>query len=1138
MLQTGDHIDIWVIECALGQGGMGSVYRCHNRSAKRILAAIKVLDPNLSRVSTAKARFIREAEILFALDHPNIVKVRNVRMDREMPYLEMEFIDGESIESIIRKGPLPARDALPILVQAADAMAYMHGLGIRHRDIKPSNLLLQGGRHLKLVDFGIATEQGGQSITESGQAFGSVSYAPPEWIDPRRLDPVKWDIYSLGVVLFELLTGRLAFPVEREGTSRQQALQVMIAKQDHPVLDPGPSFPDRLRKLVGRMAHPDAAQRLDSAAELKRQLEELRDELVGGEQHEDHREYEILETLGEGGFGTVYRARFLGESGFSKEVALKVLHPDMAENPEVAQRLRDEARMLGLLRHRAVVQVDRLTRLGGRWALVMEYVRGGDLKQVIEANGPLPASCALEICAEVAGALHMAYASPGPDGQPLKLVHRDIKPPNIQLTPFGEVKILDFGIARAEFANREAHTQKLSFGSIGYMAPERLDMTEGPAGDIYSLGAVLYEMLTAEAIGRTAASEKRHRSIMTPLSRKLEELDGVPAELAKLILEMLAYEPAERPSARDVERRCLELRRSLSGEPLRFWTEEVVTPILAERAKRAEAELAERTGEFSGAILREPEGGSPEDREPSTYDPDLTLPDGPPPDPDLTLPDGPAPHGQLGDVGGGQTWYPGVIEDIPQSVSPTMVPGTAFLASLEAAEEAPATPAPEAPPPAEPPRAEPPTPAPPPADPPRAAPPAPRPPEAISSQPSDLQQDEPEEGGRRGLLLAVALLTLALLGVLAWWNSQPPPGPTLRDASLVITGLPADTPAKAWMRGPDGALIEGEADGPNAFVFPGLSPGAWTVLTAQGPEGCGPGVTAPTCKLVETPTQLSEGEGVESLRVALAPPATQALRLSAPQLAERPELQAKVRLRGPLLEAGEAPPAEDLALAVDRDLPLSEGAGALQGLAPGAYALTLVVEGCEPACAPVSLYSTLPYEAAGEVVAEFTELTLPAPGNRNGKPPQSASPGTESSNPGKDPPTEAPPAANSAAASAVTASQFSAWLGKHPEWEKDAAVAEQRADGSYLRGWDGTTPSGGGAMVYVSWEAAKAYCAGRGGLASVDAEPSTWVESDASPWHEYRQADGRPAWRRKDGTTSTSVKRSETSPVIGFRCAR
>ena len=222
MLQPGDQIDIWVVERALGAGGMGSVYRCHNRHAKRILAAIKVLEVSLRRIPGAEARFIREAEILFQLEHPNIVKVRNVRTDVDPPYLEMEFVEGRSLENILAHGALEPGRALHIATQLCDAIRYLHSKGIRHRDIKPANVLLDGDR-AKLVDFGLAVEAGMSRITEEGMTFGTVSYAPPEWIDPERLNPTKWDLYALGVVMYEMLTGTVAFPVSHQGSVRQQA---------------------------------------------------------------------------------------------------------------------------------------------------------------------------------------------------------------------------------------------------------------------------------------------------------------------------------------------------------------------------------------------------------------------------------------------------------------------------------------------------------------------------------------------------------------------------------------------------------------------------------------------------------------------------------------------------------------------------------------------------------------------------------------------------------------------------------------------------------------------------------------------------------------------------------------------------
>jgi serine/threonine protein kinase len=271
----------------------------------------------------------------------------------------------------------------------------------------------------------------------------------------------------------------------------------------------------------------------------------------------------------------------LGDSGFTKIVALKVLNPDMASNKELSERLRDEARLLGLLRHRAIVQVDGLTKIGGQWAVVMEYVDGVDLKRILIDHGRMPPGPALEIIGEIAGALHIAYTSKGPGGTQLKLLHRDIKPANIRITQAGEVKILDFGVARADFESREAKTENLAFGSGPYMAPERLDFIDTRGGDIYSLGCVLFELLTGQRHGRTSSKKDRHLALLLKNVNVLRETLGKEHEkLVDLVRALLAYEPTDRPLARDVERHCMSLRVHYPAMSLRDWCEATVTELM------------------------------------------------------------------------------------------------------------------------------------------------------------------------------------------------------------------------------------------------------------------------------------------------------------------------------------------------------------------------------------------------------------------------------------------------------------------------------------------------------------------------------------------------------------------------------
>ena len=256
-----DHIDIWVVEKRLGFGGMGTVYRCHNRDAPRIKAAIKVLANHLQASSTVRKRFIREAELLFELEHPHIVKVRNIRMDATPPFIEMAFVDGVSLARILKRGPLQPEDAARIVAQVASALAHCHARGVRHRDVKPANIIVRSG-HATLVDFGVAIDvQGTLSQGPRSNSLGTLSYTPPEW-GGKRVEPIAWDAYALGIVLYEALTGKMAFPVPDGLALRESVVQQIDVKRNTRFLDPGDEIPEVLRQLCRRLTMYEPAERI------------------------------------------------------------------------------------------------------------------------------------------------------------------------------------------------------------------------------------------------------------------------------------------------------------------------------------------------------------------------------------------------------------------------------------------------------------------------------------------------------------------------------------------------------------------------------------------------------------------------------------------------------------------------------------------------------------------------------------------------------------------------------------------------------------------------------------------------------------------------------------------------------------
>jgi serine/threonine protein kinase/formylglycine-generating enzyme required for sulfatase activity len=574
----------------LGQGGMGSVYLAEDTQLRRRVA-LKVASFGTQGSLEARQRLLAEARAAATLDHPYLCPVHDVGEIDGRLYLTMAYIEGQSLAESTGGNSLPERQVAALVGKLALALQEAHAKGVIHRDLKPSNVMIKktvARREPVIVDFGLARRDDGNEahLTRTGQVMGTLDYMAPEQLrgDPKQIGPAC-DIYALGVILYELLTGQRPF----EGSGLAVMGQILTQppyppSTIHPGLDlrleaiclkamaknAGDRFAsmgalaaaltEYLRAQSASVPSPTAAPAPSGAAAapagsdtlMARLLDRvgtnpapspaMADALPAG--LANHPDYEIKRELGRGGMGVVYLAH---NKLMGRDEVLKVVGRQVVDRAEVLERFLREIRAVARLRHPNIVTAYSAMRLGESIVFAMEYVEGRDLAHLVQAKGPLPVAHACNFAYQAALGLQHAYEE--------GLVHRDIKPGNLMLARQGEkaiVKILDFGLAKATREEKVEGALTWSGQALGtpdYIAPEQI--VDAPSADIradiYSLGATLYYLLT----GRPPFHAKSLYDVyQAHISRHAEPLDGlrgdVPAELAALVAKMMTKEPAQR----------------------------------------------------------------------------------------------------------------------------------------------------------------------------------------------------------------------------------------------------------------------------------------------------------------------------------------------------------------------------------------------------------------------------------------------------------------------------------------------------------------------------------------------------------------------------------------------------------------
>ncbi len=535
----------------LGSGGMSQVYRAVDVNLGREVA-LKFLHPESVGEKDLVQRFLNEGRILATIKHRAVIDVYASDTDEatNVPFLVMELVDGLTLEAAEHtlRGDLPR--LLQLFIELLEGIHACHQKGIIHRDLKPANVLINRSGQLKIVDFGVAKTA--RKVTRTGVTLGTPHYMAPEQCLGKADITAAADIYSIGIMFWEMLAGKVPFDIDSGATD--PALSIALKHLNEPVPidrineDPRTApFSDLLHKMLAKKPE-DRPTVPDIIETLKKRMKApapgmattASDPATIGDI------YRLERVLGQGGMGTVYKAL---DTALNRPVAIKVLNASISTDETVVDRFIKEGQLLATVGHPNVLAIYASSRdkATGRPFLVMEYIDGMLLSDIKKSGIPEHRRIVPLMLQLLDGirACHMKG-----------IIHRDLKPSNLMVTRDGTLKIFDFGIAKSEAAMTRVG---MTLGTPQYMSPEQC--TSGSAltaaSDVYSIGIVLWEMIFGSPPFSADNDSNPELSIALKQVQGTLPMPSLPADpalaaLVPMVRRMLDKQPGERPTTDEI----------------------------------------------------------------------------------------------------------------------------------------------------------------------------------------------------------------------------------------------------------------------------------------------------------------------------------------------------------------------------------------------------------------------------------------------------------------------------------------------------------------------------------------------------------------------------------------------------------